>query len=587
MSMKRKKASQKKRNDFFFVTKHIKFAWVYIILALVATVTATSIAGEVPDMTAQLFDGNFEMSRLWEVIKTTLLSTAITAVGTVFTILAESKSLLSARTSAWEYMLNTQSRYYDDHDPGSLFSMVTFDMEQMSRGLVTIFTAVPRLITMIALAVVMILGYNPRLLMVFWIIIPMHLLYMFFVGRWQQRIGLGISSEVGNLSGYLSERIRNMMMIRSFSAQTKEFQNGLAATGKLHKVMKKYSWLSVILGSYSLISAAVTTVATVLWGCHLLSAGEITLPDFIGFNSYVAVVNVAFVFVSIVWTYLKDFQGRAHRLAELLDSPREDDSSRRKQRGITDIPSGGIEVKNMSFSYGGDETYALKDMNFTIPAGKVTAIVGPSGSGKTTMIKLLERLYDPTVGNITVGGIDIGNFNLHAWRNKLSYVVQDAGVFGGTVRDALCYGSEQKPTDEELMNVVDQVGLRDFVNTLPQKLDTVLGTWGGTISGGQRQRIVIARALQQNADILIFDEPTSALDPETANAISAMILEKFQGKTVIVISHELNYIAAADHIVVINQGQLEGSGKHDVLMRESEIYRDLVQQQSYQEVFGV
>ena len=136
------------------------------------------------------------------------------------------------------------------------------------------------------------------------------------------------------------------------------------------------------------------------------------------------------------------------------------------------------------------------------------------------------------------------------------------------------------------MEIADQVGLRDFAESLPEKLDTKLGSWGGTISGGQRQRIVIARALLQNADILIFDEPTSALDPETANAISEMILEKFRGKTVIVISHELNYIAAADNIVVIDNGKIEARGKHTYLMGSSDIYRELVEEQSYREVFG-
>lgn len=581
------KKPKKKRNDFFFVVKHVKFSWLFIILAVIATVAATTLSSQVPDMTAQLFDGNFEMSRLWEVIWLTPLSTAITAVGTAFTYLASSKSVLAARNSAWEYMLNTQSSYYDEHDPGSLLSLVTVDMQTMAAGLVTLFTSVPKLFTMVLMAFMFILGYSPKLLMVLLIIIPLHLIYMFFVGRWQQKIGKTLNVEVGNLSGYLAERIRNMTMIRSFAAQNAELANGIAASGKLYAANRKYAILSVLLGSYNTISGALSTVLTVLWGCYLLKNGEIDLPSFLGFMSYIAIFNLAFVFISIIWTFVKDFQGRAYRLARLLEAPREDDA-KKKSKGITEIPNGDIEVKNVSFAYNKAENRnALTNMNFTIPAGKVTAIVGPSGSGKTTFIKLLERLYGPTEGEITVGGVDIAEMNIFAWRRKLSYVVQDAGVFGGTLREALCYGHDGDVTDEQLMDVVKQVGLEDFVQSLPNQLDSVLGTWGGTLSGGQRQRIVIARALLQNADILIFDEPTSALDPDTANAISAMILDKFRGKTVIVISHELNYIAAADHIVVINQGALEGEGSHNDLMRDSEIYRDLVQEQSYQEVFGV
>ena len=552
-----KGTKKKKRNDFLFLARHVKFSWPYIILAVIGTLAATTLSSKVPDATAQLFDGNFQMSRLWAVVGTALISTAITLISAVFSLLAESKSVLSARNSAWKYMLNTRSEYYDTHDPASLLSLVTVDAETMGKGLVQIMTTTPKLLSMVFMSFAMIFAYNKKLLMVLLIVMPMHLIYMFFVGRWQQRIGKDLSISVGNLSGYLAERIRNLMMIKTFSAEKKEDTNGIEASGKLYKVNRRYAVLGVILGSYQSFSTAVSTVVTVLWGCYLLKQGEIDVPSFIGFNMYMGIINVTMVFVSILWTFVKDFQGRAFRLARLIESPREDGAN------------------------------ALSDINFTIPRGKVTAIVGPSGSGKTTLIKLFERLYIPTKGSITIGGVDIGTLNLKVWRKKLAYVVQDAGVFSGTLREALTYGSVDIATDDRLLETIDQVGLKEFIHELPHGLDTVLGSWGGSLSGGQRQRIVIARALLQDADTLIFDEPTSALDPESANGISDMILNKFKGKTVIIISHELNYIAAADHIVVINQGSLEGSGAHASLMKSCKVYSELVKEQSYQEVFGV
>lgn len=574
---------KRKRNDFMFLVGHVKFSWLYIILAVIATVAASTVSSKVPDATAQLFDGNFEMSRLWSVVGMALLTTAITLIAAVFSLLAESKSVLSSRNSVWEYMLTTRSEYYDSHDPASLLSLVTVDAENLGRGLVQITTTIPKLLSMVFLSMAMIMGYNKRLMMVFLIVIPMHLIYMFVVGRWQQRIGKDLSIQVGNLSGYLAERIRNLSMIKAFSAEKKEDANGIEASGKLYKVNKRYAWLNVVLGSYTTFSGAVSTVVTVLWGCYLLRRGEIDVPSFIGFNMYMGIINTTIVFVSILWTFLKDFQGRAFRMARLVESPREDDAANKDN---TDIPMGDVKVQKLSFAYKADGSKALSDIDFTIPQGKVTAIVGPSGSGKTTLIKLFERLYVPTEGKITVGGTDIQSLNLKAWRQKLAYVVQDASVFSGTLREALTYGSQVAADDTRLLDTIDQVGLTDFIKELPQGLDTVLGSWGGSLSGGQRQRIVIARALLQNADILIFDEPTSALDPESAGIISEMILNKFKGKTVIIISHELNYIANADHIVVINQGRQEGSGAHVSLMKSCGIYRELVKEQSYQEVFG-
>lgn len=580
---KKEKKQGKRHNDFFFLLRHVRFSWLYIILAVAGTIIASVISGKIPDATAQLFDGNFEMSRLWYVVEMGILTALITLVTTLFTVIAQSKSTLAARDSIWKYMLNTRSEYYDEHDPSSLLSMVTVDAEQLATGLVTLFTSIPKLFTIVLMAAVMMLMYNKKLLWVLAIIIPMHIIYMFVVGRWQQRIGKDFSIEVGNLTGYLTERIRNLMMVKSFVAEEKEDANGMEASGRLYKVNKRYAWLAVVLGSYNVFSTAASTVVTVLWGCHLLKNGEIDLPAFLGFQMYVPIINLALVFVSIVWTYVKDFQGRAFRISRLIESPREEDD----KGSSTEIPDGDLEVRNLDFAYGEGKHNVLSDINFTIPKGSVTAIVGSSGSGKTTMIKLLERLYTPTGGEITVGGADISGFSLSAWRRKLAYVVQDAGVFGGTLREAFCYGSREIPSDERLMEVAEQVGLKEFVESLPERLDTMLGTWGGSVSGGQRQRIVIARALLQDADILVFDEPTSALDPESANAISKMILEKFKGKTVIIISHELNYIAAADHIVVIDQGKLEASGKHQEIMETCPVYRELVEEQSYQEVFGV
>ena len=585
MSKQKKEKKVKKRwyGDYFFIAKHVKFSWWLILLAVVANITASQFSSKIPDATAQLFDGNFEMSRLWEVVGTALLSTAITAVGTVFTIVAQAKSTLSARTSVWEYMLRAKSEYYDARDPGALLSMVTHEAETLGGGIVTLCVQVPSLATMMILALAMIFGYNADLLKVFWIIVPMHLIYLFVVGRWQKHVGKQITAQTGAMTGYLAERIRNLLMIKTFSAESKEYDNGITVSNQLQKAYKSYSWLAIVLGSYNTFSAAVSTVVTVLWGCHLLKQGVIDVPAFIGFSSYVGIFNLGFVFISIIWTFLQDFHGRSHRLAALVEAPKD---PKEKKNAILDIPDGDIQVENVTFTYPVSEKPSLSGMSFTIPHGKVTAIVGPSGSGKTTFIKLLERLYDPTEGDVTVDGTNIADLSLKAWRSHLSYVVQDAGVFGGTLREALCYGSGKLLSDEELQNVIAQVGLTDFVAELPKGLDTMLGTWGGTISGGQRQRIVIARALLQDAQILIFDEPTSALDPETANAISAMILEKFRGKTVIVISHELNYISAADHIVVINQGSLEGSGEHSALMESCPVYRELMEEQSYQEVFG-
>lgn len=239
----------------------------------------------------------------------------------------------------------------------------------------------------------------------------------------------------------------------------------------------------------------------------------------------------------------------------------------------------------MHFGYA-ENRKILSDIEFVTPQGKTTAIVGVSGSGKTTILKLLERLYTPGSGSITVGGKDIGELDLHSWRNSISYVNQDAAVFSGTVRDCLTYGIARQVTTGELEQVTKLSGIYDYIMRQKGGFDAQLAIWGSALSGGQRQRLVIARELLKNADILLLDEPTSALDPEAAQAVSDTFFSRFKGKTIVTVTHELNFIAGADQIIVMNQGRIEGQGSHRELMQNCPIYRELVEEQSYQEVFA-
>ncbi len=254
------------------------------------------------------------------------------------------------------------------------------------------------------------------------------------------------------------------------------------------------------------------------------------------------------------------------------------------ESGSTAIPQGEIAFQDVTFSYSENEP-ALKKVSFTIPMGKNVAIVGPSGSGKTTVLRLLEQLYEPASGSITVGGEPIQTLRKEAWRSHLSYVTQDATLFSGSVRECLTYGTKEAVSEERLAEVTKLAGVYDYIME-HGGFDAQLSIWGSAMSGGQRQRLVIARELLRDADILLLDEPTSALDAGTAAAISDTIYRRFAGKTVITVTHELSFISGADEIVVLEDGEVVGTGTHEKLMETCPIYRDLVEEQSYQEVFG-
>lgn len=583
---KEKKTKKRNRNDFFFVCKHIKFSWGLIIFSLIVGSIQSVVASSVPDATASLFDGDFSPSKLWGVAQTLLITLVLGLVSYVVRVFAESKSVLAARTSIWEKMIDAKMEYYDENDPASRLSMVTVDAQTFGAGLVQLFVFIPTMVVLLIASLLQLLAYNPKLLMVLWVLIPMHIIYFISLGKYQQKLGKNYAAQIGDLTGYLAERIRNLPMIKSFAAEAVEDSNGVEAAGKLYAASRKYNVnIGTINAAYQTLSPVASTVISVLWGAYLLRTGETDISSFLAFSMYIVSINMTFLVVATVWVFIKDFAGRANRVARLLESPTE--AAGKKEKGIMDIPAGDIRVENVTFRYPNFEKPAAQNVSFTIPQGKMTAIVGPSGSGKTTFIKLLERLYAPTEGVITVGGTDIQTLNLEHWRRSLSYVVQDAGVFSGTLRQALCYSVDREVTEEELTQVTKTVGLYEYVQTLPDGLDTQLANWGSSLSGGQRQSIAIARAMLRHSEVYIFDEPTSALDPETATAIARIIAEGFTGKTVIVISHELNFISQAENIVALDQGKLAGAGCHSELMVACPVYSDLVQEQSYREVFSV
>ena len=229
----------------------------------------------VPDATANLFDGDFSTSKLLGVAQTLTVSLILGLVSYIFRVFAEAKSVLAARTSVWERMIHAKMEYYDENDPASRLSMITMDAQTFGAGLVQLFVYIPTMVILLISCVFQLLAYSSKLLMILWILVPMHLLYIFVVGRWQQKLGKDLAWQIGDLTGYLAERIRNLPMIKSFAAEEKEDKNGVEAAGKLFQVYKRYNvYLQVVIHSYQTLIVMVSTVISVLWGAYLLETGQ-------------------------------------------------------------------------------------------------------------------------------------------------------------------------------------------------------------------------------------------------------------------------------------------------------------------------
>lgn len=233
-----------------------------------------------------------------------------------------------------------------------------------------------------------------------------------------------------------------------------------------------------------------------------------------------------------------------------------------------------VEFKNVDFGY--ETRQVLHDISFNIPEGSTTAIVGPSGGGKTTICRLLARFYDVDRGQISIGGTDIRKLSCNSLLSNISMVFQNAYLFHDTIRNNICFGKADA-TEEEMIEAAKKARCHDFIMSLPEGYDTVIGEGGGTLSGGEKQRISIARALLKNAPIAILDEATASVDPENEHLIQAAISELTKGKTLITIAHRLATIENADQILVVENGRIAERGTHSQLIARDGIYRRFIE----------
>lgn len=325
-----------------------------------------------------------------------------------------------------------------------------------------------------------------------------------------------------------------------------------------------------------LVSKIVT--ALLLWkGAHLVMAGELTVGQLIAFNMLSGQVAQPIIRLSQLWQDFQQFKISLDRLSDVLNMPAEPIIG----AGKPPLPKmeGKISIENVVFRYAPGLPEVLRNVSLDIPSGQVVGIVGTSGSGKSTLTKLIQRLYLPELGKVSVDGVDLSLADPAWLRSQIGVVLQDNILFDASVRENIALSNPATPMDK-VIEAAKLSGAHEFISGLPEAYDTRLGERGSNLSGGQRQRIAIARALINNPRILIFDEATSALDYESEKAIQDNMAYICRDRTVIIIAHRLSAVRSADRIIAMENGQVIEDGSHEELMNNSQgRYRRLVKMQ--------
>jgi len=475
--------------------------------------------------------------------------------------------------------------YYDSAETGQLVTRLTSDVEQIR-------TFAGSGVVQLASAAVMLVGTTILLLVLNWQLALVALAVVpgifALLLRFVRRIGplfRGVQQTLGRLNTVLQEDLAGVKTIRTYSREDYETARYRAVNEEL--LEKNLTTVRTFSNNFPFVFflANLGTAAIVLYGGLQVIGGSLLIGELIAFNTYLGFLLFPILTIGFLSAGISRAGASSQRVFEILDAPLE----------VTDAPdakplppiSCRVEFDDVRFRYPGSEQEILRGVSFAVEPGQTVAILGITGSGKSTLVNLIPRFYDVTGGSVKLDGHDVRDVTLSSLRSQIGIVLQETLLFSGPVRDNIAYG-RPGATQEEIEAAARTAQADGFIRALPKGYDTVVGERGIGLSGGQRQRVAIARALLVNPRLLILDDSTSAVDAQTEAAIQESLdrLMREEDRTVFVIAQRVTTVRDADLILVLDEGEIAARGTHEELLRESELYNEILGSQLVTERAG-
>lgn len=548
-----------------------KLPWGWIIFVSALYIISTTITLAFPNFASKVATGVLKPYIIWGTVGLIVADVVMSGIIRYFNKLLVAKIDVSYRSLIWERLIKSPLRFFDQMKPTTMISRITTDASTISTVLGSYLPSLAATIYGSIGVVAVIFTYDWRLALSVIVYIPLYLIFNLYYGKWNYRAFKETYNRLSTLTQFLSELLMSVPLIKTFVAEEKEDVRGHKNLQYYYKAnMRRYiiMWVENPING---ILNVTSDILVIMYGGYLVKAGIITISQWLGFFMYIGMLWGMLGSLLMMYVEIKKSQGSTNRIAELMDGDLEESE---RSFSIAKLEA-DIVFKNVAFSY--SENPVLGYIDFTIPVGKVTAIVGPSGSGKSTIFSLLQQFYQPDSGEILIGDTPISEYHLPDWRNLFAGVAQDSPMISGTIRENIVYGVNRDVTDIELADAAQKANALEFIQGFKNGFDTYVGEAGSNLSGGQRQRVAIARAILRNSEILLLDEATASLDSQSEKSIQQAMETLKKGRTTIMISHDLSTVQDADQIIVLNGGTVDGIGTHEALLKTNELYRLLVQ----------
>ena len=514
----------------------------------------------------------YALTYLLIVVCAALLFQSVSSFSLTRLLSVEAQHLISIlRTKVQQKLLRLPISFFDNNKSGALVSRVMTDVEGV-RNLVG--TGLVQLIggsitAIISLVILIKINGQMTLFVLFPVLLFAGIaLKAFKYIRPIFRTRGKINAEV---TGRLTETLNGIRVIKGFNAENQEkavFEKGV---DELYQNVKKSLTATAFMTSSSTFLLGLASAGIMGMGGYFIMNNTMTYGEFVSFTLFLGFMIAPIVQMSNIGSQLTEAFAGLDRTQELMGLQEENDPEIRTIN--LDQVEGNVSFKNISFSYD-DKTEVLHDISFEAPKGSVTALVGSSGSGKSTIVGLATAFLNPNSGQVLIDGVDLSKVNLKSFRSQLGVVLQDDFLYEGTIRENILF-PRPNATEDELLLAVEGAYVNEFTDRFDDGLDTLIGERGVKLSGGQRQRISIARALLARPKIVILDEATSNLDTQSEAFIQKSLNVLIQNRTTFVIAHRLSTIQKADQILVIEEGDIVESGKHDELIKVKGRYYEL------------
>ena len=459
----------------------------------------------------------------------------------------------------------------------SLITRTTNDVTQIQNAVVMVLRMMVMVPIMCIGSIFMALSKDKVLSWILAVVVPILFIILAIVMKKATPLFKSLQVKLDRLNKITREQLSGVKVIRAFDKdeyEKKRFDE--SNKDHINTAIKVNRIVSVLMPAMTILMNF-TTIAIVWFGAKRIDVAAMQIGDMMAFIQYAMHVLFSFVMATVMFVMLPRAIASGDRIGEVLDiNPSIVSKDVSKKNLKTD---GIVEFKNVNFKYPDSQgELALQDVSFKTHPGKVTAIIGSTGSSKTTILNLISRYYDVTDGEILVDGMNVKDYDLDDLRGRIGYVPQKAFLFSGTIKDNILYGKEDA-TDEEVMRALDVAQAAEFVSSLDNGIMSHVAQGGNNFSGGQKQRLAIARAIVRKPEIYIFDDSFSALDFKTDSNLRKALKKETNNATFIIVAQRVSTIMDADQIIVLNDGKIEGIGKHKELLEKCEVYKEIVYSQ--------